>query len=249
MFGLKVIVVGAGKVGFYLAKTLLHHGHTPLVIETDQEHCRRAADELGIPVTCGDGSSADVLRAAGAQGADAIVTATGADQTNLIACQTARRVFGVKRTLSRVNDPENLTVMKKLGVDVPVSSTDILARTLEREVDASAIQSLISLNRGEATISQFTLPEDSPLEGEAVKDLHLPSECVLISVTRRGELIIPRGPTKLRGGDRMLVLVGASATHQLMEALCLDKADEADEEDAAPSPQGREKWRFPWQAK
>ena len=246
---MKVIVVGAGKVGFYLAKTLLQHGHTPLVIEADQEHCRRAADELGIPVTCGDGSSADVLQAAGAQGADAIVTATGADQTNLIACQTARRLFGVKRTLSRVNDPGNLAVMKKLGVDVPVSSTDILARTLEREVDASAIQSLISLNRGEATISQFNLPEDSPLEGEAVKDLRLPAECVLISVTRRGELIIPRGPTKLQGGDQVLVLVGASATHQLMEALHLDENEEGEPEEAASHPQERQKWKIPWRKK
>ncbi len=184
-----------------------------------------------------------------AQGADAIVTATGADQTNLIACQTARRLFGVKRTLSRVNDPGNLTVMKKLGVDVPVSSTDILARTLEREVDASAIQSLISLNRGEATISQFTLPEDSPLEGEAVKDLRLPAECVLISVTRRGELIIPRGPTKLQGGDQVLVLVGASATHQLMEALHLDENEEGEPEEAASHPQERQKWKIPWRKK
>ena len=108
---MKVVVVGAGKVGFYLAKTLLRHGHQPLVIENDPAGCRRTADELGIPVTCGDGSMADTLRAAGAQGADAIVTATGADQTNLIACQTARRVFGVKRTLSRVHDPGNLEVM------------------------------------------------------------------------------------------------------------------------------------------
>ena len=217
-----VIVVGAGKVGFYLAKTLLEHGHTPLVIERDENLCRRAADELGITVTHGDGSAADTLRAAGAQGADAIVTATGADQTNLIACQTARRIFGVKRTLSRVNNPNNLHVMKQLGVDIPVSSTDILARTLEREVDASAIQSLLSLNRGEATISQFILPEDSPLAGEAIKDLRLPAECVLISITRGAELIIPRGPTKLQAGDKVLVLVGAAATHDLMEALALE---------------------------
>lgn len=236
---MKVVVVGAGKVGFYLAKTLLRHGHQPLVIENDPAGCRRTADELGIPVTCGDGSMADTLRAAGAQGADAIVTATGADQTNLIACQTARRVFGVKRTLSRVNDPGNLEVMKRLGVDVPVSSTDILAQTLEREVDASAIQALISLNRGEATISQFILPEDSPLAGEAVKDLRLPAECVLISVSRAGELIIPRGPTRLQGGDRVLVLVSEAATHDLLEALHLNEEPEEAEAEAT----GRWPWR------
>lgn len=236
---MRVVVMGAGKVGFYLAKTLLEHGHTPLVIERDPERCRWAADELGIPVTCGDGSAADTLQAAGARDADAIVTATGADQTNLIACQTARRVFGVKRTLSRVNDPGNLKVMKRLGVDVPVSSTDILAQTLEREVDASAIQSLISLNRGEATISQFILPEDSPLDGEMVKDLRLPAECVLISVTRQGKLIIPRGPTKLQSGDKVLVLVGADAAHELMEALHLEE-----EKDPAEQPEKEKKRVF-----
>lgn len=240
---MRVVVMGAGKVGFYLAKTLLEHGHQPLVIERDPERCRWAADELGIPVTCGDGSAADTLQAAGVRDADAIVTATGADQTNLIACQTARRVFGVKRTLSRVNDPGNLSVMQRLGVDVPVSSTDILARTLEREVDASAIQSLISLNRGEATISQFILPQDSPLDGEAVKDLRLPAECVLISVTRKGQLIIPRGPTKLQAGDRVLVLVGAGATHQLMEALRLD--EEPEEKEAKEEKKGK----LPWPSK
>lgn len=230
---MKVIVVGAGKVGFYLAKTLLRHGHEPLVIEQDPAGCRRTADELGIPVTCGDGSMADTLRAAGAAGADAIVTATGADQTNLIACQTARRVFGVRRTLSRVNDPGNLGVMKQLGVDVPVSSTAILAQTLEREVDASSIQALISLNRGEVSISQFILPEDSPLAGQAVKDLRLPAECVLISVTRDGDLIIPRGPTTLRGGDKVLVLVREAATHELLEALHLAEVPEEDETERA----------------
>lgn len=228
---MKVIVVGAGKVGFYLAKTLLRHGHEPLVIERDPAGCRRTADELGIPVTCGDGSMADTLGAAGAAEADAIVTATGADQTNLIACQTARRVFGVRRTLSRVNDPGNLTVMKRLGVDVPVSSTDILAQTLEREVDASAIQALISLNRGEASISQFILPADSPLAGRAVKDLRLPAECVLISVTREGQLIIPRGPTTLQGGDKVLVLVSESATHDLLEALHLTEEPVEDQDE------------------
>ena len=218
---MKVIVVGAGKVGFYLAKTLLEHDHTPVVIEQNAELCRRAADRLGITVIQGDGSSAEVLGAAGAGEADAIVTATGADQVNLVACQTARRIYGVKRTLSRVNNPGNLAVMRQLGVDTPVSSTDILARTLEREVDASAIQSLLSLNRGEATISQFILPEDSPMAGTAIRDLRLPDECVLISITRHGELIIPRGPTQLQAGDKVLVLVGASATHQLKEALGL----------------------------
>lgn len=236
---MRVVVVGAGKVGYYLARTLLAHGHTPLVIEEDPERCRRAADRLGVPVTCGDGSAADTLRAAGAEDADAIVAATGADPTNLIACQTAKKL-GVKRTLSRVNDPGSLTVMRRLGVDVPVSSTDILARTLEREVDAAAIQSVVSLNRGEATISQFTLPEDSPLDGQAVMDLRLPGECVLISVTRGGRLIIPRGPTKLQSGDQVLVLVSETAVHRLMEALHLDEP----EKEREPEPEKRS--RLPW---
>ena len=220
---MKVIVMGAGKVGYYLTQTLLEHGHEPVVIETSKVFCHRAANDLGVKVIWGDGSTIDTLAAAGIEDAGAFVSVTGSDEANLVACQLARRIFNVPKTVSRVNNPKNLSVMKRLGVDIPISSTDSLARMIEREVDINSIKQLITLNRGTATISEIVLPEDCPLEGKAISEVRLPEECVIISITRKGDLIIPRGRTVLRAGDVLLVLVSNEESHQLAKVLGVQK--------------------------
>lgn len=219
---MKVIVVGAGKVGYYLTKTLLEHGHTPVVIESDHELCSRIADDLGVTSIYGDGSTIDCLEAAGAAEAQSLVTVTGSDEANLIACQLAKRMFGIKKTVARVNNPKNLQVMRRLGVDIPISSTDSIARQIEREVDIASIRQVMALNQGKATISEITLPQNSPLDGVRISDIRLPEESVIISINRKGDLIIPRGKTCVFSGDVILVLVSNTEGHKLAKALMLE---------------------------
>lgn len=219
---MKVIVVGAGKVGYYLTKTLLEHGHTPVVIELENELCSRIANDLAVKSILGDGSTIDCLEAAGAADAQSLVTVTGSDEANLVACQLAKKVFGIKKTVARVNNPKNLAVMKRLGVDIPICSTDSIARQLEREVDVAAIKQLMSLNHGQATISEIEIPADSELDGVRISDIRLPDECVIISISRDGDLIIPRGKTCLAGGDVILTLISNTVAHKLAKALMID---------------------------
>ncbi|MEA5012640.1 MAG: TrkA family potassium uptake protein [Angelakisella sp.] len=221
---MKVLIVGAGKVGYYLSKTLMEHGHTPVLIETDRDLCRHAADELGIKVICGDGSTIDALESAGAGSDMGFVSVTGSDETNLVACQLAKKVFGIGRTVARVNNPKNLPVMRRLGVDIPISSTDNIARLIEREVDSAAIRQVMSLNRGQATISEIHLPKNYEYDGMRLSEIRLPEECVVISITRSGELIIPRGKTCLYSGDLILVLVSNEEVHNLSKALSLENS-------------------------
>lgn len=219
---MKVIVVGAGKVGYYLTKTLLEHGHEPIVIEIDRHLCSKIADDLGVTTIYGDGSTIDCLEAAGIDGAQSFVTVTGSDEANLVACQLAKRVFGIKKTVSRVNNPKNLSVMKRLGVDIPISSTDSIARQLEREVDVASIRQVVALNQGNATISEITLPEQSAMDGVRISDIRLPEECVIISISRSGQLTIPRGKTCLQSGDTIMVLVSNTDAHKLAKSLMVD---------------------------
>lgn len=214
--------MGAGKVGYYLTKTLLEHGHIPVVIESDHDLCSRIADDLGVTSIHGDGSTIDCLEAAGASEAQSMVTVTGSDEANLIACQLAKRIFGIKKTVARVNNPKNLKVMRRLGVDIPISSTDSIARQIEREVDIASIRQVMALSQGTASISEITLPQDSPLDGVRISDIRLPEESVIISITRRGDLIIPRGKTCLASGDVILVLVSNNEGHKLAKALMLE---------------------------
>ena len=212
---LNICVVGGGKVGFYMAKTLLEHGHHPSVIETDPRLCARIANRLDIPVICGDGTSLEVLEAAGCADCTTLVAVTGNDEANLIACQLAKKVFGIKKTVARVNNPKNAPVLKQLGVDIAVSSTDNLARLLEREVETAAIRQLLSLASGTASLTEILIPEDFKYAGQKLMQIQMPQDTVVISVTRAGELIVPRGNTKLLPGDRVLTLAKDTAFHAL----------------------------------
>ena len=219
---MKVIVIGAGKVGYYLAQTLLEHGHKPVVIEPDRERCRKVANNLDIPVINGDGTAIPTLEQAGVEDCDAFVGAAGRDEVNLIACQLAKKRYGVPRTVARVNNPKNMEVLKKLGVDIPVSSTDHIARLIEREIDAATMKQLLSINGGEAAISEVEIPKGYRRSGVTLSALDMPNESVIVSITRDGKLIIPRGNTQILSGDKVIIVCRNEYTHQLMKSLHLE---------------------------
>ena len=216
---MKVIVVGGGKIGFYLTRTLLEHGHEPVLIEKDPDVCLRVANSLDLPVIQGDGTVLDTLENAGIRGCDALIGVSGQDENNLVACQLAKRYFGVKRTVARVNNPKNLPVMKQLGVDIPISSTDNIARLLEHEVDTAVIKVLMSLNRGEASLSELELPSNYKFHGRTLSQMQLPVESIIVSIFRDGNLIIPRGNTQLLSGDRIVVMCKSQTMHELCRQL------------------------------
>ncbi len=218
---MKTIIVGGGKVGFYLAKTLRGQGHETVIIEQDKEQCRMCADLLDVRVCCGDGTSQNVLRTAGAEDADVVAAVTGRDESNLVCCQTAKKIFGVKKTVAKVNNPNNTAALRSLGVDTVVSATDFIIQNLQREVDISAIRELIALNDGDASLVQIDLPENYKLAGSSLMEINLPQSCSVCCINRDGRTIIPRGQTRLHSGDKLLVVTLGTAERELRRILRL----------------------------
>lgn len=219
---MKVTVVGGGKVGYYLIKTLLEHGHEPTVIEIDKKNSSYLANELDIPVICGDGTMIPVLEEADVLHTDAVICVSGQDEINLIACQLSKKIYNVPKTVARVNNPKNAEAMKALGVDIVISSTDRIANMLEREVDSSKIKELISLNHGDSSISEIILPEDYVLDGIKLMDLKLPDNLSIVSISRNDKLIIPRGFTELKSSDTILILSNSMSLNKIKSILKLD---------------------------
>lgn len=218
---MKVVIVGGGKVGYYLAKTLLEHGHEIELIEINKQTCSSIANELDIPVICGDSTQIETLEAASLEDADAIICVSGMDEVNLITCQLAKKTFGVAKTVAKVNNPKNAIVLKELGVDNVINSTDSIASLIEREVDTSKIKELISLNHGEAVICEVTLPEKYYYDGKQLMDIKLPGLFNIVSITRGNSLIIPRGQSVLRSGDKLLVISDSDEVKTLRSVLKL----------------------------
>jgi trk system potassium uptake protein TrkA len=216
---MKVTIVGGGKVGYYLVRTLLEHKHQPTVIEVDKTVCERLANELEIPVVCGDATRVDTLESAAVEHSSAFISVTGFDQVNLIACQLARNKFGIKKTIAKSNNPKNVEIMKRLGIDNVINSTDSIAMLIEREVDVSKIKQLLTLNHGEVAISEIDLPEDYAWDGKLLKDIKGNILFNIISITRGETLMIPRGETELHSGDRLLVISESDAVKSLKNIL------------------------------
>lgn len=219
---MKAIIVGGGKVGYYLAKTLLERNYDVSVIEKNKLTCQYFANTLDVTVVHGDGSASRALKMAGADKCDSIIAVTGEDEVNLIVCQMAKRVFGVKKTIAKVNNPKNVDTVKSLGADIAISGTDNIIRQMEREVDNSRIKELLPINE-RAAVFEVTIPEDYVYDGKIIADIKLPDGCNIISITRGQDFIIPRGRTKLLSNDVLLIVSSIGAANEVRRMLKLKK--------------------------
>jgi trk system potassium uptake protein TrkA len=201
-----IIIVGAGKVGYFLAKRLCEDKHGVSIVEKDKATCDEIAKELELLVIRGDGCDPQILDQAGAARADVVAAVTGDDEDNLIICQLAKERFGVKRTVGRVNNPQNEQTFSELGVDIPMNSTEVIAKIIEEEVSFSDFVSLLSFKRGKLAIVRVDLPEGSPVIDKQVKDIHWPENSVLLSILRQDDVIVPKGDTILKAGDDVIAL-------------------------------------------
>ncbi len=220
---MKVLIVGGGKVGYYLIKTLMEHGHEPSLIEKDWETCIRIANELDISVLCGDGTIIDDLRRGGAENAEAAVCVTGQDEYNLIACQLAKNEFNIPRTVARVNNPKNDSVLKNLGIDFTINSTDRIAKLLERELGTSAIKFVTSVHEGDANLYEIAILEGNKLHDRFLSEITFPDELIITNIIRDGRLVIPRGNSKIMEGDKLFVITRETMYNKLYKIFHLPR--------------------------
>lgn len=214
---MKIVIVGGGKLGYFLARNMLDRDYKVKLIEKDKTKCLKIANELDAEVICGDGTEIEVLANVGTGRADCFIAVTGRDQDNLVASQLAKKKFMVKQVIARANNPRNLEVLRKLGVDNAVSSTEIITRLIEQEVAAVGLHLLASLNKGRAAICTLTLPKYAAIDGISVKDLQMPKSSLLVSLLRDERLIIPQGDTVIHAGDEIIAVCESASQKELLK--------------------------------
>lgn len=213
------IIIGGGRIGYFLAKRLLNEKHAVVMVEKDPETADTIARNLNIIVIKGDGCQPAVLEQAGVARANVIAAVTGRDEDNFIMCQIAKEKFKVPRTVARVNDPENERAFNELGIDVPIGATAILAKIIEEEVSFSDFVDLFSFKRGKLALIRVDLPENSPVINKTLQELQLPSDSVLVSIVRGDDIIVPKGDTVLKPMDDIVALTFVENKQQLLNYL------------------------------
>ena len=202
-----IIIVGGGKVGYYLAKTLAQMKYKTTVIETNKDLCMNivnATSDLGVTVINGDGTNVNFLKDADIESADVLIAVTGRDQDNLIVCQIVKKEFNTKKTIARVNNPKNIKIFEKLGVDFAISSTATIVDIIEKEVFISDLKSVMTV--GNLIVNEIKLKLGFHSINKQVKDLELPKDCILISIIRDSNVMIPNGSSILMPGDEIIAV-------------------------------------------
>lgn len=215
-----IIVIGGGRLGYYLTRALLDEGHEILLIEQQADICDTVSNQLGSVCLRGDGCEAAVLEQAGTARADMLVAVTGDDEDNLVTCQVAKYKFNVPRTIARVRNPRNEHIFKELGVDVTVSSTSLILESIEKEVPSHPLTHLLTVEEKDLEVVEIRIPEGAPTIGKAVKELALPTSSMLLLVIRQEEEPLkPVGDTIINNGDQIIAATAPEMEDELRSAL------------------------------
>ena len=203
---MKVIIIGGGQVGAYIANLLLKNDCSVKVIENNEANyskLKRYVPEENIVL--GSGTDPNILESCGIAEADVVAAVTGADDTNLVASTICKFEFGVARVIARVNNPNNAWLFNfDMGVDVGLNQADLMAHLVVEEMSLKNILTLMEINSGKYSIVQVQVDKGSKSANRQVKDLNIPEKAVLIAVNRGGEVVIPHGNTTILAGDNIL---------------------------------------------
>jgi trk system potassium uptake protein TrkA len=223
-----VLVVGGGKVGYYLTRELIDSGHEVVLMERDPGRASQIADEIGSIVVAHDGCEGKYLAEAGCNRADIVAAVTGDDEDNLVICQMAKHHFDVPRTIARVNNPTNEDLFRHLGVDEIISPTRMILGSIEQDIPVHELLHLAALGDSDLEIIEAHLQAGSPAVGRSTSEISMPEGCSLFAVVRNGVATPLRGDMVLAVGDKVIAIGGADC-----EALLRDQLLGANPEDPA----------------
>ncbi|HVC38668.1 MAG TPA: TrkA family potassium uptake protein [Candidatus Dormibacteraeota bacterium] len=214
-----IIVIGAGKVGFYLSRHLLEGGYEVALIEKDPARAALVGAQLGSCASLvGDGDEMSFLSTSGIERADVVAAVTGDDEDNLIACQLAKRQFHVPRTIARVNNPRNVQLFHQLGVDVAVSATELILGVIESGLASHGDVLQIPMGGSEASLVRVTVPAGPIVGRQAMEITDLASERMLL-IVRNGHEIPSEMP--LEAGDQIVLFTQRPASDFTLEVPAL----------------------------
>jgi trk system potassium uptake protein len=202
-----VLVAGAGKVGWNLARELITKNHEVTLVESNRRRYLIVEQELEHAVQYGDATELWILERAGIQRADMVIAVTGDDEDNMLICQVAKEKYLVDRIIARVNNPRNLQHFKLLDILPAVSATDLILRLIEHEVPKYGLVHLLDLEEEQLEIIEMEVAENAPAAGRKVIDIDLPDGSLIISVLREGGGIVPKGDTVIEAGDEVLLVL------------------------------------------
>ena len=214
-----IVIVGGGKAGFHLGRTLLAIGHEVLIIEKDAKNCEYIDSQLGRISLQGDGTNIDLLKEAGTARAEMIIALTSNDETNLAIGQIAKHMFGVIKTVAQVVDPQNEPIFKMLGINLVINTTQRITLTVEEELTGHPLVHLMDLQIPNMELISINVPEDSQIIGKSPLDLPIPPGSFLSTIIKHNGPVSPKKDVIIESGDDIIFVTHRENEHILFQTV------------------------------
>ena len=213
----RVIIIGAGRTGRFLAPMLDKEGIKVKIFDKDRERCRQAAELLdnGLAIY-GDGTDIDLLEQEGIADADVVICLTDDDRLNLMLALIAKHL-GAKKTIVRVSRIEYSDLMEKVGVDIVLSTRLLSASEVLAFARRGGVVSVSLLEGAKAEAVEVIVQDGAPVAGKRLMDVRLPKECLVCAYVRDGEAYIPNGQSVLMAGDRIILFIQTEYSKKVMK--------------------------------
>lgn len=203
---MNIIIVGGGKEVHFLSKSFISKGHNITIVNNDEEYCKKLARIHRTDVVYGDGTKPYILEDAGVAYSDMVIALTSKDPDNLVVCQIAEKIYKVKRTFAIVNDPKNIEIFKKIGVDTVISTSNIISSLIEQKVSIDDINNLIPIEEGKLAIMEIEINKECPVISKKLSEISLSEDSIVGCIIRNNTAIIPRGDTDIKEEDKLIIL-------------------------------------------
>lgn len=212
---MRVIIIGAGKIGFNIARIMVGQKHDVVFIEKDEGRAKILQDKLDIQVVIGNGASAPVLQEAGVSEAQLLIAVTEMDEVNMIACIMAKN-FGVEKTVARVRNPEYLEIDRRprkgafSWIDLVINPELVTAYEIAKLIDVPEALDVVYYGGGSIQLLELKIAKGAEVAGKQLKDLNIPYPFIIVGLNREGQILIPRGFDMLLAGDIVFILAQTS---------------------------------------
>jgi trk system potassium uptake protein TrkA len=214
-----ILIAGGGKVGFNLAYTFSPEDNKQVtLIDKDRNALEKFKELTNVKTVHGDATDPRILEQVGITRAHAVVAVTGSDVDNLALSMIAKRQFGIKRVIARINNIKNQWLYtRERGVDYAIAGALSVARIIREEVSLKDLVTLLKIAGGEISLVEEEVPPSSEAVGKSIANLSIPEGIVLTAIIRSGKVVLPRGETVVNAGDKVLALAESQVAHLLEE--------------------------------
>ena len=211
---MRILIVGAGIVGYNLAQELSHEGHDIAIVDQDPERVRRITDTLDVMAVEGNACLPSVLMKAGIKSSEMLIAVTEKDEINLLSCFLASQ-FKVPKRFARLRNIEftakdSIFSPEEIFIDQAINPGQIIVETILKILETPGVVSVAEFADGEVLLREFDVPENAPIAGKTIEDIRNITQMdsfLIVAIVRDGELVIPKDQDILQAGDRFYTLI------------------------------------------